>query len=353
VAFKEDLDLLAASATLLAYLLETFSTPEQWKWPASKLAAKLAAPLKKPFQEAVAQQLREGRLPPAFGGLTIKNKPQLFLRRLAPAEAQPLLLAGQLVDRLVAWRPQSDYPPTLEQLRQALPEPVDTSLLQQSLTEAVFKARVLVAVPGNLAAPVAVVEDVEQLADSPALLHFLLSSCESAENQAPALKAMKKILTKKLQAPFEQAVRARIDFSGLPADTGCLKISKQDHLFFLHHIQRHQPRTEAPPALPATAPKQPSFEQAFAAAFDQLNRQDGAHNFVSLVALRQVLPWDRATFDAELLRLRRQGRYTLSAAEGRHGIGPEQQAAGILEEGSLLLFVSKNDSPEEGWFEIP
>jgi hypothetical protein len=42
-----------------------------------------------------------------------------------------------------------------------------------------------------------------------------------------------------------------------------------------------------------------------------------------------------------LRKLRIAGRYTLSAAEGRHGITPEEQQAGILEEGSLLLHVHR------------
>jgi hypothetical protein len=42
-----------------------------------------------------------------------------------------------------------------------------------------------------------------------------------------------------------------------------------------------------------------------------------------------------------LQRLRRAGRYSLSAAEGRHGISAEERDAAIPEDGSLLLFVSR------------
>jgi hypothetical protein len=62
------------------------------------------------------------------------------------------------------------------------------------------------------------------------------------------------------------------------------------------------------------------------------------------VDLRQALPVDRAVFDAELRRLRIAGRYTLSAAEGRHGTNAEERAAGITEEGALLLYVSRKGS---------
>jgi hypothetical protein len=79
----------------------------------------------------------------------------------------------------------------------------------------------------------------------------------------------------------------------------------------------------------------------FAAAFDRLDRQAGGHNLVSLVALRQALPLDRAAFDAGLGQLRRAGRFTCSAAEGRHGLTAEERAAGIAEDGALLLYVSR------------
>ena len=45
--------------------------------------------------------------------------------------------------------------------------------------------------------------------------------------------------------------------------------------------------------------------------------------------------------EAGLRELRRRGRYSLSAAEGRFGISPTERDAGIMEEGTLLLFVSR------------
>jgi hypothetical protein len=75
--------------------------------------------------------------------------------------------------------------------------------------------------------------------------------------------------------------------------------------------------------------------------FERLNREKGSHNFVSLVDLRRALPMDCAAFDAALQELRRAGRYTLSGAEGRHGLTPDERAAGISEQGTLLLYVSR------------
>jgi hypothetical protein len=61
------------------------------------------------------------------------------------------------------------------------------------------------------------------------------------------------------------------------------------------------------------------------------------------VKLRQQVPVEREHFDEELNRLRRANRYTLSAAESRHGVSEEEREAGIVEHGSLLLFVSRRE----------
>jgi hypothetical protein len=81
---------------------------------------------------------------------------------------------------------------------------------------------------------------------------------------------------------------------------------------------------------------------ALDSAFDRLDRQAGGHNFVSLVDPRRELAGHgRAAVDAELHRQRRAGRYSLAAAEGRHGLTDAERAAGIPEDGQLLLFVAR------------
>jgi hypothetical protein len=85
------------------------------------------------------------------------------------------------------------------------------------------------------------------------------------------------------------------------------------------------------------------FTSLFDEAFARLEREHGSHNHVNLTVLRRAVPVERAAFDAGLQQLRRAGRYSLSAAEGRHGLSAEEQDAGIHEDGSLLLFVSRRE----------
>ncbi len=92
---------------------------------------------------------------------------------------------------------------------------------------------------------------------------------------------------------------------------------------------------------PAAGPPA-DFDHRFALAFDRLDRAAGGHNFVSLVELRKALPDIGCdAFDRGFRALRIAGKYTPSAAEGRFGVATEERQAGIMEEGTLLLFVSR------------
>jgi hypothetical protein len=84
-----------------------------------------------------------------------------------------------------------------------------------------------------------------------------------------------------------------------------------------------------------------AFAPAFEGVFNELDRQAGSHNLVSLVELRRVLPFARPVFDSELRKLRQEGRFILKLAEGRHGLTPAEQEAGIVEDGRLLLYVAR------------
>ena len=95
-------------------------------------------------------------------------------------------------------------------------------------------------------------------------------------------------------------------------------------------------------ASPSPCPRPSDFGRRFEEVFNRLDREAGSHNFVSLVPLRVALAdIGRDAFDRGLQDLRRAGRFTMSAAEGRHGLTVEERTAGIIEDGTLLLHVSR------------
>src|SRR5262249_3440398 len=155
---------------------------------------------------------------------------------------------------------------------------------------------------------------------------------------------LKSKLTRKLQMPFQDAVNRWLTDGTTPPGVGWVLIRKSTKLFLLSDLhvageanpihgraEEHSAlstehavpiRTEsyrAPTPTTSTSSKE-AFESAFADAFASLDRQAGGHNFVSLVELRGAVPVGRERFDVGLRELRVAGQFTLSAAEGRHGI---------------------------------
>jgi hypothetical protein len=194
----------------------------------------------------------------------------------------------------------------------------------------------------DLDAPVALKEDVHLLAASALLLEFAFQVTRTEGTHAFTVPGLKKKLTSDLQKPFQEALTRRLDGDTLPGSVGWILIKGKRNLILLNdlHTSRAAPALKA--ELPAVPP-QPAqdFGTMFDDAFRQLDREAGDHNFVSLVDLRRRLSAGPAQFDAELRKLRLAGLYTLSAAEGRHGLSPEERAAGIQEDGTLLLYVSR------------
>jgi hypothetical protein len=129
---------------------------------------------------------------------------------------------------------------------------------------------------------------------------------------------------------------------------GALVIKKKRHLFLMADLS---PRAGSPLLFTQTEEANPhagverettsNFASLFTHAFCQLDH--ARHNHVSLVKLREAIPFDRAAFDAGLQELRRSGQYFLQAAEGRHGLSDAERAAGLEEHGQLLLYVSRRE----------
>jgi hypothetical protein len=357
VALSEDLRRLAASPLLLEFVLEQLCTPANPTWPPSKLKAKVESKLKKPFEEAVQRQVRDQTLPPAVGSRLEKNKPVLYLRRIPPAPPSPPpeeVLADKLLQVLQAQRVLGGeaYPLPMERLVELTSPGAAAALVKKALAHPVLKDQLALFDAKKPKAPVALIEDRDRLVSSHTLLEFLLKDKRKAKEQAFPIESL---LPKRSDfcQPFEVAVRRQIETDSLPPSIGWMWISKKQHVFFLEDVHRGRSatgRVAVGETTPLPVPPSPQvasadFARVFDEAFNQINRRKGGHNFVSLVDLRREVPLARAVFDSELRKLRVAGRYTLSAAEGRHGITPQEREAAITEDGSLLLYVSSRNAP--------
>ena len=289
----------------------------------------------------------------------MKKKKHVYLDRYPPPPP-PLppedALAEDLLKTLRAQRQAGGdgYPPTLGWLVDATRPGADAKLIQRALARTAFTEKVLIGLKKQnkkerLESPIALVEDREQLADSPALLEVAVALARSDATQLVSEIDIRGKIAPSLEAAFAAALARRLASGTLPPALGRLLQKNKPLLFLLSDVRsgfsiiHATPVATAPPAATPPAPPEDAafdFVLAFEEAFDRLDRQRG-HNFVSLVDLRREVRADRPTFDAGLLSLRRAGRFTLSAAEGRDGISPEENLAGIREDGSLLLYVSR------------
>jgi hypothetical protein len=349
IALAEDAEQLVTSPLLLQFLLESVCTPANPTCDPGKLKSKLPAKLKLPFDAAVRRRIEAHHLPAGVAAVRVKKKTHLHLARYPLPKAPEMALAEGLVQSLREQRQRGGdaYPLTLDRLVALAGPHADAGLRKKAMALPVFKDAVLLAVKNRPDTPVALVEDCDRLADSPLLLETALRLARTDATQVFKPAELKKKVAPPLQNPLEEAIRRRAEARSLPPTIGCLLQKKTPLLFLLSDVgaaapaQPH-PGPPPPPIATASPPAPPvDFARAFDQAFGRLDRQRGGHNHVSLVDLRRAVPVDRPSFDAGVQGLRRAGRYTLSAAEGRHGISPADQEAGIYEDGSLLLYVSR------------
>jgi hypothetical protein len=350
VALQEDLQALAATPVLLEFVLESLSTADHPLWPISKLKAKVDAKLKKPFEAALKQQIHTDSLPPSVGCVTVRKTSHLHLKRfpLPPPPREPALeVAENLLHLLAAQQRlgEGSYPLSMQQLTGLLNPRPAPAVLKKALAARAFQEAVLVAAKNKPAAPVVLASDVRTLANSTQLLEFALAAARQPMNEALSIARLKAKLVPPLRQHFEEAVNRRIEEDTLPAAVGWVWSGRKRLLFLLGdvHGSKQESLQRAPSSGTAESKRRASavFAASFDAAFEQLDRAAGSHNLVSLVDLRRLLGVDRTTFDTGVQQLRHAGRYSLSAAEGRHGLRPEEEAAGILEDGALLLYAAR------------
>jgi hypothetical protein len=353
VALANDLEQLAASRALLEFALEAACSSEAPAQPLARLKAQLVPALKKPFEAAVHQQVRDDALPLTVGVVQVKRTTQLYLRRMPPPpppKPPAVALAEKLLSVLETQRrlDAGSYPLTMKRLVELTAPPPAPAVLKKAMVTEPFRSQAVIAHKNKPEAPVALAADHTQLAASPVLLEFALASARTATKHAFTGSELKKKVIPELQQPFEAAVNQQVETARLPPSVGWIWLRKK-LLFLVSDVNGGRPvaapasaKADEEGAAPgSSASTAADFAKAFDEAFYWLDRRAGSHNFVSLVDLRRAVPFDRDTFDTELRRLRRANRYILSAAEGRHGLDPEEQQAGITEDGTLLLYVSR------------
>ena len=359
IVLVEDLERLAASEQLLEYALGQLCSAEKPSHPPAKLIAKVEKPLRPAFQSALERAVAQNTVPPTVGIAWVKKKPHLYLQRFPPPPPPPPKkkpaeeLSEQLVRVLTEQREGANYPLPLDRLFDLTATAAASSVRKQALGKEPFRSQALLALPKRADGPVALSADRARLLSSPSLLHGVLDAARTPDNQAVAAADLVKKLPKTLQIDFRGHLQRQIASRGFPETIGLIYSKKKPLLFFRADL-------DAAPILPLPAPTKGNevaakraepiapppvdFAHCFEEAFVRLDRERGGHNHVSLVDLRRAVPVERGAFDAGLQQLRRAGRYSLSAAEGRHGISEDERTAGIVEDGSLLLFVSRREA---------
>lgn len=287
----------------------------------------------------------------------------------APPKKNPAAeLAQKLLDVLQSQRLAGApvYPLTLDRAAEQADPQADLKTILSAVGRKEFKAVAIVAKAKSarftaeqaVRVPVALLEDVDQLAAAPATLELALRVKWNKKVHAFDVTALAAAVSTKLRPAFKAVWNRRVEAGELPSGVGFIRI-RTPKLFRLDDLQpeslrknvaagRDEPmaRRVEPQPLVASAPPTTEapfdFPARFDEAFRQIDYRKGGHNFVSLVELRQSLAsLPRGVFDAGLRQLRLAGRYTLSAAESVQGIRPEERAAGIEEAGSLLLYASR------------
>ena len=108
------------------------------------------------------------------------------------------------------------YPLTLQRLGELTDPQATPELVEKAVGKEPFKGRALVAQKKNPSAPVALVEDVEQLAASPLLLNLVLDQLCSETSPTCAPSKLTKKVDGRLKKPFAEAVAKQIRENTLP-----------------------------------------------------------------------------------------------------------------------------------------
>ena len=142
------------------------------------------------------------------------------------------------------------YPLPLDELAREADPAAGTEVISQALKEKTLKPHLLIALPGQEDTPVALADDAARLADWPPLLEAALAAARTPENQAVAVKDLKKKVAKPLQSPFGEALKRRLREWTLPAGIGVLLIKRNPVLFLLADVNAEMPPPHPQPLSP-------------------------------------------------------------------------------------------------------
>jgi hypothetical protein len=280
-------------------------------------------------------------------------------------------LAGRMLLVLEAQRRlgAEAYPPTLRRLAELCDLNASDTRVTKAAAHKVLINQLVVAAKAkggkpSLDAPVVLRDDVDRGAPEvlTALLIFGLQPVMTegtgknkgkiTETTAFTTADIKARLVPALK-PITDAMELGIERQELPEGVAWVLTKGKPYLFLVEYLRPGAAQVTRPPANVATAPAPDTagapprpaqdFAAAFREAFEQLDRRNGATNFVKLADLRRALAvFGREEFDSGLRALRLRGEFALDSHEGLHGsLTPEEREAGVREAGSLLVYVSR------------
>ncbi len=214
-------------------------------------------------------------------------------------------------------------------------------------------------------------EDIDRLAGSTQLLECGIQACRKTDDcgfhvDEIATKLLGKAAgnpQSDLRERFVRLTNEKLASHTAPATIGWINEKGKPLLFLAEDLfpkaglsHRGAGRAEAEEgkrparesaATPAPAASVPTavddrFAEQFDEAFRRLDGEKGFYNFVSLFDLRRALgQYSREQFDRGLKLLRRARRFRINVGEGRSGVSAEQQAAAIIEDGTIHTSVSR------------
>jgi hypothetical protein len=243
IALSADSKTLAAGPLLLEYALGKLCSAEAPLQQVAKVVGQVDKGLRDAFAEAIAEAVKEGKLPHGVGSRTVKEKTSLYLDRFPPP---PLVKtpAEELADKLLtALRAQhqhggESYPALLSKL-QELADPEAGGALKKALADPSFRSHTVVVPLGKADALVALTEDRSALLESPRLLVSMLRATTSAKKPYMTPATLAETLPEEMREPFQTSVRKHAASGTLPELVGTKTVEGHEQVYLKEHVPDH------------------------------------------------------------------------------------------------------------------